>query len=491
MALKVYNSLSRQKEEFKTVVDGKVKMYVCGITAYDSCHLGHARAAVAFDIVYRYLRFIGLDVTYVRNFTDIDDKIIARSNERKIPWKKLTEQYITEYHEDMKNLNVLTPTMEPKATEHVSAMIVLIEKLMAAGKAYESNGSVYFSVREFKNYGKLSQKKIEDLESGARIEIDETKKDPLDFALWKKAKPGEPFWASPWGEGRPGWHIECSVMSTQYLGQPFDIHGGGRDLIFPHHENEVAQSEGADGHHFCNYFLHNGFVNIDAEKMSKSLGNFFTIKDVVAKHDPEVVRYFLISSHYGSPIDYTENNINEAAAQLNRYYQFEERLEEIPVETDTKLPSKLSELETELQRGLENFQKNFQDAMDDDFNTPRALGVLFETIRSFNRFLDSGRMYKTPFAKWALKEWQRCREVLQVVFGILQMTPAVYFKRIKMIKIREKKIDVAWVEAKIMERLESRKSKDFPRSDTLRNELSQQGIILKDRPDGSTDWEIA
>ena len=329
MTLRVYNTLTQKKEAFHALQDKKVKMYVCGITAYDHCHLGHARGAVSFDIVYRFFKVAGFDVTYVRNYTDVDDKIIKRSNEQKISCTELTEKYIAEYQQDMKTLRVLSPTIEPKATEHISEMITMIQSLIQKGLAYEVQGNVYFSVRKFPCYGNLSHKKIDELESGARIEIDETKKDPLDFALWKKAKLGEPNWESPWGTGRPGWHIECSAMSTKYLGETFDIHGGGRDLVFPHHENEIAQASGAHGKEFARYWLHNGFLNIDAEKMSKSLGNFKTIRQVLKEHDWEVVRYFLISSHYRSPLDYTEANLKDAKSALDRFYEMVEKLPKV------------------------------------------------------------------------------------------------------------------------------------------------------------------
>ncbi|MDZ4224429.1 MAG: cysteine--tRNA ligase, partial [bacterium] len=408
--LKVYNSLTQKKEKFAPLKAKEVRMYVCGITAYDACHLGHARAAVAFDIVYRYLKFLGFKVTYVRNYTDIDDKIINRAKELNIPWNAITERYIKEYQEDMLELRVLTPTKEPRATEHIPHMIRAIQKLIENKMAYESQAGVYYSVRAFKDYGKLSHKNIEDLESGARIEIDETKKDPLDFALWKRAKPGEPEWESPWGKGRPGWHIECSAMSTEYLGQPFDIHGGGRDLIFPHHENEIAQAEGIVKKPFCNYFLHNGFVNIDAEKMSKSKKNFKTIREVVAEHDAEVVRYFLISSHYGSPIDFTEKNMKDARAALDRYYMLGQRLDQGRTKDHgpgTRDQKPETTIEKELAVSLQELPKKFKAAMDEDFNTAGALGVVFETVRLFNKYLDGLGEKTSPFFFWAKGEWEK------------------------------------------------------------------------------------
>lgn len=489
MPIRVYNSLTQKKELLKPLNKRKMGIYVCGITAYDVCHLGHARAAVGFDVIYRTLKQNGLDVTYVRNYTDIDDKIILRSQETKVPWKALTEKYIAEYQEDMQLLNVLTPTLEPKATDHIPQMVAAIQKLFAAGLAYEAGGSIYYPVRAFKNYGKLSHKNIEELEAGARVEIAEAKKDPLDFALWKGAKPGEPTWESPWGPGRPGWHIECSVMSTHYLGQPFDIHGGGRDLIFPHHENEVAQAEGVGSKKFCNYFLHNGTVNINAEKMSKSLKNFKTIKEVVAEQSPEVVRYFLLSVHYGSPLDYTEKNMQEARAACDRFYLLGERLETIPPPQRIS-PKPKNELEKALAKNLKELDKKFNTAMNDDFNTTAALGAAFETVRLYNKYLDSEGVRLTPFAQWAKATWANSLECFHEVLGILGLKPAAYFIQLKKSRAKTQKIDVAWVEKKIQEREAARRQKDFKKGDALRVELLEAGIELKDRPDGTTEWHF-
>lgn len=495
MSLKVYNSLTQKKEGFKPLKAGKVRMYVCGITAYDVCHLGHARAAVAFDVIYRYFLQKKWDLTYVRNYTDIDDKIIARSHETNVPWQTLTERYIQEYNEDMRLLNVLTPSLEPKATGHIPQMIEAIQKLVKAGKAYEAAGSVYYSVRSFPDYGKLSHKNIEELEAGARVEIEERKKDPLDFVLWKAAKPGEPTWESPWGKGRPGWHIECSVMSTHYLGQPFDIHGGGRDLIFPHHENEIAQAEGSNDKTFCRYFLHNGFININAEKMSKSLRNFKTIKEVVAEHTAEVTRYFLMSVHYGSPLDYTEKNVAEAKAACDRYYQLGQRLEAIPLEgiplaaRRTKPPAK-QEIEKQLAKSLANLPKKFTLAMEDDFNTAAALGAVFETVRVFNKYLDSEGVAKTPFAGWARAQWETNQKEIREVFGLFALKPQDYFAQLKGARAQVKQVALPWIEQKLAERLAARKAKNFSKADQIRAELVQKGVELKDRPDGTTEWHF-
>ncbi|MDO8527362.1 MAG: cysteine--tRNA ligase [Deltaproteobacteria bacterium] len=499
MPIRVYNSLTQKKEEFIPIKKGKVKMYVCGITPYDACHLGHARAAVAFDVIYRYLKHVGLDVMYVRNYTDIDDKIINRSKESGLPWKEITERYIQEYQQDLESLNVLTPTKEPRATEHIPHMIRMIETLIKNGKAYEVDGSVYYAVRQFKTYGKLSHKNIEDLESGARIEIDETKKDPLDFALWKKVKPGEPSWESPWGLGRPGWHIECSAMSTEYLDQPFDIHGGGRDLIFPHHENEIAQAEGANPKNFCNYFLHNGFININAEKMSKSLKNFLTIREVINLHDAEAVRFFLILSHYGSPIDYTEKNMTEAKTALDRFYMLAQRLDKCGLSSRAErsdpgiatAPSgPRNDIEKELATSLRELPQKFEAAMNEDFNSAGALGSIFETIRIYNKYLDAQGPEATPFSKWAAAEWEKCRKTFSEVLGVFGSEPTQYFERLKQSSAKTKSVDVALVEEKIAQRREARLAKDFKKSDFIRDELLKMGVEIKDRPDGTTEWHL-
>jgi len=465
-------------------------MYVCGITAYDSCHMGHARAAVAFDVIFRYLKYLGYDVRFVRNYTDVDDKIIQRAREKNISCKELTEQYIAEYREDMKMLQVLTPTVEPKATEHIPEMIETIRQLIDQEKAYAVGGNVYYRVRAFQDYGKLSHKKIEDLESGARIEIDETKKDPLDFALWKAAKPGEPTWESPWGPGRPGWHIECSAMSTKYLGQPFDIHGGGRDLIFPHHENEIAQAEGACGKDFCRYFLHNGFININAEKMSKSLKNFMTIRQVVEEHDAEVVRYFLVSAHYGSPIDYTEKNLADAKAALDRLYTLMGRLETIPLQKKLKAPKTTTDLEKELVDDLSLWPKKFEQAMNEDFNTSQALGALFETVRLINKYLDAVETQATPVARWTRMQFESARLLFAQVLGIGSLPPKVYFERIKNKNLAAASLSSETVEALLTKRREARLAKDFAEADRIRKKLFDLGVELKDNPDGTTTWHV-
>jgi cysteinyl-tRNA synthetase len=489
MALVVYNTLSGKKEEFVPLKPGKIGMYVCGITAYDSCHLGHARAAVVFDVIVRYLRSKGFDVTYVRNYTDIDDKIINRSNKEGVPCEEITKRYIAEYEEDMKALGVLSPDAAPRATEHIVDMIDTIEKLIKNGVAYELNGSVYFSVRKFPGYGKLSGKNIEELEAGARVEVDETKQDPLDFALWKASKPGEPKWPSPWGDGRPGWHIECSVMSSKYLGQPFDIHGGGRDLIFPHHENEIAQAEGARGCQFVRYWLHNGFININAEKMSKSLGNIKTIKEIRSIFDPEVIRYFLLSSHYRSPIDYTEENIISAERTLVGFYKAFNLIRECAAASKTGA-AKPSKQEEDLLAKVKKLKAKFEESMDDDFNTALAGGAVFETMNDLSGYVTAKKKNVNDVTKKICLEFVNTVDSISTVMGFFGSDPEEFLERHKKFGIKRYKIDVLKIEALINERAEARKSKNFARADEIRNELNAMKVELNDRPGGTTEWFV-
>lgn len=486
MTLKLYNTLSRKKEDFEPVEPGKVRMYVCGITAYDTSHLGHLRPAVVFDMIYRYLVFKGFQTTYVRNYTDIDDKIINRANELKISCEELTKKYIAEYEQEMAKLNVLQPSVSPKATEHIPNMIEMIEALLKNGIAYKSGGDILYSVRKFKGYGKLSGRNIEELESGTRIEVDEKKDDPLDFALWKGAKPGEPSWDSPWGKGRPGWHIECSAMSTKYLGQPFDIHGGGLDLIFPHHENEIAQAEAAHDHAFAKYWLHNGLIMVNGEKMSKSLGNFTTIDSVLEKHDAQSVRCFILSTHYRSPLDYTDQALSQASSSLDRFYETIGRLPgnfDIPKDFDAK-----AQIQKDVFEKIDGFEKNFIDAMDDDFNSAQAIGVVFDLIRHVNRFLDSSPDKNS--LSWISAKMQQIQMMLGKTLGIMEMTFEEYKSAKTSFETNKKGIDAAKIEALISQRIEARKSKDFKRSDEIRDELSKLGVKIKDKPDGTTEWSV-
>lgn len=457
--LQIYNSLTRCKEPFQPIEPGKVRMYVCGMTVYDYCHLGHARVLVVFDVVYRYLRALGYEVTYVRNITDIDDKIIRRANENGESIQSLTQRFIQAMHEDAAALGVLPPTYEPRATEHIPAIQAMIQTLIDKGLAYlAENGDVYYAVSRFPSYGRLSGKDPSELRAGARVEVGEAKRDPLDFALWKAAKPGEPAWDSPWGPGRPGWHIECSAMSTQCLGPHFDIHGGGADLQFPHHENEIAQSEGATGEPFVNLWMHNGFVRVNEEKMSKSLGNFFTVREVLRHYRPEEIRYFILTSHYRSPLNYDDVALQQARAALTRLYTALRGLPESePI-------------------GGEHFCNRFQEAMDDDFNTPEALAVLFDLARETNRvrFEDLDQ---------AAGLGARLRE-LGGILGLLQDDPEAYLRGQV---AGSAEFSEAEILAMIEQRAQARARKDWAEADRLRAILAESGIVLEDGPQG-TSW---
>jgi cysteinyl-tRNA synthetase len=462
MALTIYNTLSRKKEEFVPIEPGKIRMYVCGMTVYDFCHLGHARVLVAFDVIVRYLRARGFDVTYVRNITDIDDKILKRAAENGEPYAELTARFIDAMHEDEKRLGIVPPSAEPRATAHIGDILALIAKLIANGYAYRAdNGDVYYAVSKFDGYGKLSGKNPEELLSGARIDIDEAKRDPRDFALWKSAKPNEEaVWDSPWGPGRPGWHIECSAMSGSCLGETFDIHGGGPDLKFPHHENEIAQSEAATGKHYVNYWMHAGAVRVDGEKMSKSLGNFFTIREILDQYDPEVVRFLLIGSHYRSSIDYSQDSLREARGGLERLYTALRPYADVPAATQQQLAAS-------------EFYERFVAAMDDDFNTREALAVMYELTRSIN---SSTSLEEAHQLVAALKG-------LGAALGILQLNPDSWFKAESTSGASNVEVD-----ALVAERIEAKQSRNFARADEIRKALLAQGIVLEDRKDGTTDW---
>jgi len=450
--LTIHNSLGRTKQAFVPIRPGEVRMYVCGMTVYDYLHLGHARMLVVFDVVARYLRACGYRLTYVRNITDIDDKIIKRANENGESIQALTERFIRANEEDFAALGLLKPEHEPRATHSIAGMIHMIESLVARGHAYPAaNGDVYYDVSSFQGYGRLSGKDPRDLRAGARVEVDEAKDDPLDFVLWKAAKPGEPSWDSPWGRGRPGWHIECSVMSTELLGSRFDIHGGGEDLQFPHHENEIAQSEGASGVHFVNYWMHNAFVQVDKEKMSKSLGNFFTVRDILKKYDPEVVRFFILRAHYRSPLNHSDVNLDDAKNALARLYTALK-------DTKTEATAKVDWDEAHARR--------FKAAMDDDFGTPEAVAVLFELANRVNA---------------GDKSLASQLRALGGVLGLLQRDPAGFFQA------RPSGISEDWIEAKIAEREDARKRKDYTAADRIRKELLDKGIVLEDKG-GKTTW---
>lgn len=461
MALSIYNTLSKTKEIFKPLKDKQVRIYVCGMTVYDYCHIGHARVMVAFDVVTRWFRHLGYEVTYVRNITDIDDKIINRANQNSEPFTALTARMIEAMHEDEAKLSVLPPDQEPRATDYIQGMQQMINTLVTKDYAYApGNGDVYYRVGKFKDYGKLSRKKVEDLRSGARVEVDEAKQDPVDFVLWKGAKEGEPSWLSPWGKGRPGWHIECSVMSTCCLGETFDIHGGGPDLIFPHHENEIAQSEATTGKIYAKTWMHAGAVRVDGEKMSKSLGNFFTIRDVLAKYPAEVVRYLLVASHYRSPINYSEDNLKEAYAALERFYI---ALKDLPV--------------AKVVDDKNDYIARFSLAMNDDFNTPEACSILFDMAREINRL--------KPIDLTAAASLGAQLKQLGGLLGVLQLNPEDFLQA----NTHNTKVDTAKVESLIQARLQARNNKNWAESDRIRDQLKEMGVIIEDSKNGTT-WRM-
>ena len=479
MTLSVFNTMGSRKEPFVPLSPGKVRMYVCGVTVYDLCHIGHARANVAFDIIVRYLRYAGYDVTYIRNFTDIDDKIIRRAAQEGSDYLAVSTKYIRAFHDDFDRLGLLRPDVEPRATEHIPEIVALVARLVRGGKAYEVGGDVYYSVKGFPGYGKLSGKNVEDLRAGARVDVDERKNDPLDFALWKASKAGEPAWESPWGPGRPGWHIECSAMSMKHLGETFDIHGGGKDLVFPHHENEIAQSEAATGKPFARYWLHNGFVNVNNEKMSKSLGNFFTLRDVLAQVKPEVLRFFLASSHYRSPIDYSDQSLTEAKAGLDRLYRVKEKAEACRAAgaVPTPLPPR------EEYAPLHAAPDRFSESMDDDFNTAAALGHLFDAARALNRVAPSEPAADAERAGNFLAGYA-ILDPLFAVLGLLRAPSAEHFQAAG--------ADGRMPEGEILGRIEARRAaraaKNFPEADRIRKELDAAGVLLEDGKGGTT-WK--
>jgi cysteinyl-tRNA synthetase len=454
MTLRFYNSLTNQKEDFMPIREGEVSMYVCGMTVYDNCHLGHARAMIAFDILFKYLENQGYKVKFVRNITDVDDKIIERAIHNNESIDDLTQRTIASMHEDFAQLGLALPTIEPRATDYIPGMIEMIEDLIVKGNAYHSSGGdVFFAVRTFPEYGKLSNKNIDDLNPGARIAEDDSKRDPLDFVLWKSAKEGEPSWDSPWGQGRPGWHIECSVMSFQNLGKHFDIHGGGPDLLFPHHENEIAQSECASGCKFANYWLHSGLLKINGEKMSKSLGNFAMLKDLFVSYHPEVLRYYLISSHYRSSLNFDPESLNQARSALARLYQA------------------LGSIEGESNELDQNMMNQFSLVMDDDLNTPEALSLLFQLAKLINSSSD-------PIQK--MKYGATLKE-LSGVLGLLQDDPKTFFQFGATLSDEE-------IDQQIALRNRARDEKDFQTADKIRDSLLEQGIILDDSSEGTT-WK--
>ncbi|SES77649.1 cysteinyl-tRNA synthetase [Nitrosomonas marina] len=455
--LKIYNTLIRDKQDFVPLTPGKVKIYVCGMTVYDYCHLGHARVLVVFDMVVRWLRARGFEVIYVRNITDIDDKIIQRALENHETIESLTGRFIHAMEQDAAALGVERPTYEPRATHFIENMVTMIEKLIDKSLAYAAdNGDVYYAVHQFPGYGKLSGKSLDDLRAGERVEIDANKKDPLDFVLWKSAKPGEPAWDSPWGRGRPGWHIECSAMGEHFLGEQFDIHGGGQDLQFPHHENEIAQSEGAHDHPFVNYWMHNGFVRVDSEKMSKSLGNFFTVREVLKNYQPEVIRFFILRAHYRSPLNYSDQHLRDAKLALDRLYI---ALKDFEISNNDEID------------WTNDYAQTFMSAMNDDFNTPEAIAVLFELASAVNKTQSNSHAA-------LLKQ-------LGSILGLLQQTPQLYLQHNPDDSDKES-ISAEQIERMVQKRLEARKSGQYAEADSIRQNLVDAGIILEDGPQGTT-----
>ncbi|MZH40416.1 MAG: cysteine--tRNA ligase [Nitrospinae bacterium] len=479
MSLYIYNTLSRKKEVFTPMKEKQIGMYVCGVTVYDYCHVGHARAAIVFDTFYRYFQHLGYDVHFVRNFTDIDDKIINRANEENVDWQEVNRKYISAFYEDMRQLNIASPTEEPKATDHIPEMLEMIQSLVDQDKAYEVEGDVFYSIKSFKEYGCLSGKNIDELQSGARVEVNDIKRDPLDFALWKKSKPDEPSWDSPWGRGRPGWHIECSAMSKKYLGDTFDIHGGGKDLVFPHHENEIAQSCGCTGKQPVRYWVHNGFVNIDKEKMSKSLGNFFTIREVYKKYHPEVLRLFLISSHYRSPIDFSEKNLDDATKVLSRFY---EGLEGARKKVEGLDPASIPDFKEKIRN--HELTKKFEAAMNDDLNTAVAMAHMNEELRNLNTSVQ-GKGDSLEDLAVAVNAWEEAGKIL----GLFSRTPEEFEKELFEIKNLDRNLDVNKIEQLIADRNTARQSKNWAEADRCRDELTQMGVLIEDTPSG-TEWKL-
>lgn len=470
MPLSITNTMSGRKEPFVPLEPGAVTMYVCGVTVYDRCHIGHARALLTFDVIYRYLRFLGFDCRFVRNFTDVDDKIIRRAREEGVPPGELARRYIDEFHRDAAALGLLEPTLEPCATGHIPEMVAIISGLVERGNAYETDGDVFFAVESFQGYGKLSGRSLDEMTAGARVEVDRRKRHPMDFALWKRSREGEPFWESPWGRGRPGWHIECSAMSTKYLGQPFDIHGGGQDLVFPHNENEIAQSECVAGTPFARYWIHNGFVRLAREKMSKSTGNILTIREVLRRFDPAALRLYVLTTHYRNPIEFSEDALAEAQRAVDRIYQTVSRGNPAPGRSPAGAPDP-------------GALDDFRGEMDDDFNTPRALAVVFDEVRAVNRLLDQGNGPDLDARRNALR-------VMAEALGLMQASPERVLEDRRMAGLARRALSEDEVRRLIEDRNRARQVKDWGQADGIRDELKEKGVLLKDGPSGTT-WELA
>ena len=470
MPLCITNTMSGRKEPFVPLNPGTVTMYVCGVTVYDQCHIGHARALLTFDVIYRYLRFLGYDCRFVRNFTDVDDKIINRANEEGIAPEALAQRYIDEFHRDAAALGLAQPTVEPRATGHIPEMIAIVSRLVERGHAYEVAGDVYFAVESFGEYGKLSGRGLDEMMAGARIEVDDRKRHPMDFALWKASKQDEPFWDSPWGRGRPGWHIECSAMSTKYLGQPFDIHGGGQDLVFPHNENEIAQSECAADPPFARYWIHNGFVQLARAKMSKSTGNILSIREVLERFDPVALRLYMLTTHYRNPIEFSEEALSEAQRGVARIYETVSRVDRV------QAPSPEGAVEP-------GSMGDFRGEMDDDFNTPRALAVVFEELRAVNRLLDRGGSAELDARRNGLR-------AMAEALGLLQAPPERFLEDRRRAGLSRLAVSEEELRELIEERNQARSARDWRQADGIRDTLKEKGIVLKDGPSGTT-WELA
>jgi cysteinyl-tRNA synthetase len=506
--LSIYNSLTGKKEPFQSLQPKTVRMYVCGVTVYDYCHIGHARSALVFDVIRRYLELSDYQVEFVKNFTDVDDKIIKRANERGVSCDAITAEFIEAYYQDMGKLGIRRATNEPKATEHMAEIIELVGTLIQKGLAYQVAGDVYFQVEKYQDYGRLSKRKLEDLQAGARVEVDARKRHPMDFALWKSSKPGEPSWESPWGPGRPGWHIECSAMSMRHLGETFDIHGGGMDLIFPHHENEIAQSCGATGKEFARYWIHNGFVQTNQEKMSKSLGNFFTIREIFEKSEwqyditGEMLRYFLIGTHYRSPLDFSDKGLLEAKNAADGFYHLFERLKESEERTTA---------DKGLMEAIERSRTAFRAAMDDDFNTSVAIAELQRLKGDVNKLLSQGlstearkiareefRSLGNCLGLFQLEQWQFSQMPFRSTLAT-DMPPPIPRPRVGEMSqitqsgipppLRAQLLADAEVQLKVDERNEARKQKDFKKADEIRQFLASHGIVIEDKPDGTSRWK--
>jgi len=492
MPQKIFNTATRKKEVLQTIKEGAIGIYVCGITAYDVCHVGHARAAIVFDVAVRHLRARGYRVTYVKNFTDIDDKIIERAKKEGVSIKEIAQKYIKLHDEDMAALGVVTPDVTPKATEHMAEMIALISVLLEKGHAYCVDGDVYFAINNFHQYGGLSGRNLEEMIAGARVDINDKKKNTLDFVLWKNSKEGEPFWESPWGKGRPGWHIECSAMSRKYLGETFDIHGGGEDLIFPHHENEIAQSQAATGKPLANYWMHNGFVKINSEKMSKSLGNVFPVREILKIYHPEVLRLFMLQSHYRSPVDYSESSLAETRSGLVRCYTTLQLLKETlgkPANTAAAANEKNLAKQQEYISKLKDLKEKFDSSLDDDFNTAQALGSVFETVRLTNNFMAIEKNMPAAIQTNILDEAKKAFDHFGAVLGVFQDDPDHFFNFDREMEVRKRALNVGEIENLIRERQAARAAKDWTKADAIRQELAGLHVVLKDTIN-MTSWII-